>query len=198
MERKQHSGELFNMATNEAEAVHTVVSLGDAAIGTIEPEARNIDSRLVDAFIEELLTDRFYAPAEANVPVACVDGRYDPNANQHLPCAAGGTHSLFVADFLTNERYRIPGDKPFSDYVDSFCHTLQNLGMPIGDHVDNLTDAQSGKAGCGACDNSNKIMTVMSSNGPSLKVAAKQMGLFFSNEQHEHIIDKATEISDKE
>jgi len=94
MERKQHSGELFNMATTEAEAVHTVVSLGDAAIGTIEPEARNIDSRLVDAFIEELLTDRFYAPAEADVPVACVDGRYDPNQPALTMCRRRYTFAL--------------------------------------------------------------------------------------------------------
>lgn len=118
------------------------------------------------------------------------DGRDETENSSNQPCAAGGTNSLFVADALTTERYRIPATADLDQYLDDFCGALALNNIPIGGHKDNHNH-ENGSVGCGACDNANKIMAVMSQNADHIKNACESLGIKISSQQHQQIIKKA-------
>lgn len=120
------------------------------AEGSIDPAERvaagEISNEKMDEIERDIIAGEFDSPLDANkISCKCVDGR----GIEAGPKAAGATMSIVMADALTTQSYRNPGDKAPA-HLKRIVTKLQKSKHEVGLHNDDKANAEN--CGCGACD----------------------------------------------
>jgi Cadmium carbonic anhydrase repeat len=173
--------------------------------GRINPAERVVDGEITDAEIDQLLDclesdDPYSRITEQVVPVKCVDGRSRKDGRSHLgPCTAGGTFSLVMADALTNDSYRHPGENAFN-HAKRIYDELTKSGYKVGGHDDDMAGGQA--CGCGAEDKLDSsdprlpsILRYITHRGVDIRNTLKTIGVNVDNKLHAKIVSKSHELS---
>lgn len=172
------------------------------AEGSIDPDTRIANGEItqdeIERFMVDIQSEEFDAPIDPEaVPAVCVDGR----GLRIGPNAAGGTFTLVVADALTSQSYRQPGEKAPAHAVRLFTE-LTKAGKKIGGHDDD--HAKGNNCGCGAEDkldnsedeNGPSILGYIERRGDDIKAVLESplIGLTISDELHESIVSRSKEL----
>ncbi len=172
------------MDTFEADKT-PVLLLGDAARGTIEAKADQMDQ--LDNCMEDLRRGRFHSPATIINLAACVDGRLPKLPGDALVAnAAGGTLTYFVANHLISED---ASDNPTVEDFTKLADFLRDQHVTIGGH----TDAHAGehKTGCGANDRLEEIYAYIAEHSDTLQEWAGKLGVEVPEDTHQRITTRA-------
>lgn len=180
-------------------------TLGEAAIGTIEPaprlEAGEIDAETLRDCVERLASGEFHRSVGLDqiLPAKCVDGRPRTDGVQELaPNSAGGSFSLVVADMLTSQNYRNYGGQIAEDTAEYARNAFQSLkdsgyGEQLGDHCDDHAEGE--KCGCGAVDKMQPIVGYIADHADEVRSLAEALGVEVDDETHEVLAARSAELS---
>lgn len=188
------------MHERKALPMATIDVLGDAAIGTIGPEQRiesgEISAEKVDELAERLTTDEFH----------------DDISDELGPNAAGGTFSLVVADALTTNRFRRPGQTAYEHAKSLYGWLMESKNdaehrriiprvcvdgrLPVAGSVVNPNvvgghDDEHGPDGCGAQKRLKDILVYINQRGEDLRQFAAQHGVEIDDDTHRSIVSNA-------
>lgn len=170
--------------------------------GGIDPEARIGNGEITRELLEEvtarLQTDEFYDDIDPDlISAGCVDGRGDEIG----PNSAGGTFSLVMADALTDQTQRNPGEKAPAHLRTMFT-LLQKLGFTVRGHGD--MQAHDPNCGCGAEDklDSNEadkpsILEYITRRGAEIRTFLGTLSVQVSDAQHTKTTRRAQELRDE-
>lgn len=167
--------------------------LGKAAIGTIGPELRikagEITAVGVEDLTRRLATDEFYGDI----------GELGPNA-------AGGTFSLVVADALTTNRFRQPGQTAAEHARGMFSWLVETKNddasrriiprvcvdgrTPTPESLEN-TSVVGGHDNCGAIGHCSDIFEYIATNGDTLREHTAALGIETDDDTHGLITSSA-------
>lgn len=171
------------------------------AIGTIEPGPRiasgEIREDVIDELSQRLLTDEFYDPIDPlAIPCECMECRpFEDDSCETGPKAAGGTFVLVMADALTYNSYRHPGEKA-PQHARRLYSELNKVGKPVRTHDADI--ATGNNCGCGAQDKLDSynpadpsILKFIVNNIEELSAMAEDRGYCVSEEQKRMIASNA-------
>lgn len=158
------NGEHFSM--DKVETLQHGFALGEAAVGTIDPSSRELDTDRIQQLEQDVRSDRFDVPVLDGVflPCGCIDGRcpHDGEAFNPVPNAAGGTLTLLVGELLTNKSNIASTASNSEEALASLIAYLQSVGYgnQIGGHTAPIHDEKKIDiaSGCGANDELPGIM----------------------------------------
>jgi hypothetical protein len=192
------SGEIMS---NIQEKVY--LSIGEGAINPQERVAKGeITEAEIDGFAERMETDEFYDEvAVLAVPNRCVDGRGRKDGVVRLGAdAAGGTFSVVMADALTTNRYRQPGEKA-PKHAQRLYEELQKNGYEIKVHDDD--HATDPNCGCGAEDKLDSpeaadpsIVRYIVRRGDDIRGLLGALDIVVDDETHTLITGNAADLAD--
>lgn len=169
------------------------ITLGKAAIGTIEPH--DYQQQRLDELTERLLGEEFYVATGETLPSRCIDGRSPKDGfTDFTPNAAGGTETLLIADELTTQRF-YDGDDDTSDDYARLIDFLQEHGCRCGGHVDDCVDSVA--SGCGANDKLPAIIQFIAEHDDVVRQAVEAIGVNVHDNFHQQIVSQARELKTK-
>lgn len=180
--------------------------LGEAAVGTIDPAERNLDTEKLATLEQDILGDRFDAPVMNGVilPCGCIDGRcpHRDEAFNLVPNASGGTLSLLVGEWLTNGSRVASSAKDSEEALASLITYLQAAGY--GDQVGGHTGPAHGPnaesaSGCGANDNLRAILGLVHEKPDVILSVLETLNVPVDTETvYPAMVAKARELTDRE
>jgi len=178
------------MSNIEVEQKIAFQTLGEAAIGTIEP---GLDQARLEEATERLCAGEFHARTDGTIPCLCVDGRCG-GKGELLPNAAGGSETLMVADDLTVKKFVHGGNGSTIDQYKHLLTSLKESGHPIGGHT--AVDLRGAPSGCGANDKLSAIYAYIGQNAEALRGLVESYGYSISDDDQSLIIGNAVARSE--
>lgn len=169
------------------------LSLGDIAVGSIDPQTR-VDSgeitieRVVEV-ADSLSSYYELAVSERAIPKWCVDGRLDAEGLPLAPNAAGGTYSLVIGEALIDAEALLAAGETSATHGKRMFAGLAENGYEVGGHTDN--HANEAKCGCGACDKQAEIISFVGNNVEELSKIAASLGVEISTETQQKIAENS-------
>jgi hypothetical protein len=171
--------------------------------GTINPDVRVSKGEITEVEIEDFCTqlenDTFIEEiSPETTPDSCVDGRgFEIGGN-----AAGGTFTLVMADALTSQSFRNPGETAPTHASRFFTELLaQEKPVPVRGHT-GRADAEN--SGCGAEDkldtqieNAPTILGYMTRRGDEIRDVLTGLGIDISDDLHSKIVTNAQNLRDE-
>lgn len=191
--------------THEREAMPMIKThiLGEAAVGTIGPEARIAAGEITQEKVDELA-------------VRIADGEfYDAVSDELGPNAAGGTFTLVVADALTTGRFRAQGVNAKEHASALYSWLIENKNdaesrkiiprvcidgrMPVPGSAANTSvvgghDDENSAAGCGAQAKLGPIIEYIANNGSALRDFAASKGVEVDELTHNLLVANAARL----
>ncbi len=160
--------------------------MGDAGVGTIQ--ASDTQTSRLDEFTNRVGSGEFHVTTDEIVPVCCVDGRCARN-ERYLPCSAGGTETMTIADDLTTSRFGADDDLVMA-HVNMLSY-ITDQGHLVGSHVGTHANVDLGTADCGASDRLPEVYEYIRTHAERLKQLVVQLGFSDDDIVHESIVGRA-------
>jgi hypothetical protein len=174
------------------------------AEGTIDPTPRyergEISSEDTEEMLGRIINGEYtlYGDPDA-VPGVCMDVRFDEDG---MPVegakAAGGTTTPVVADALTNDAYRQPGEKDFQ-HKKRVLTQLKKLGKKVGGHIPHRDSPGCGAEGKLDSEDENKpsILRLMVGKSAQVFDTLRSLGSDVTADEQAYITSKAQSLRDE-
>lgn len=162
------------------------IEIGSAGIGKIE--AHEWQNDRLEEVTDRVGSGEFHVRTNETIPVCCIDGRC-AKVERYLPCAAGGTETLTIADDLTTRRFA-DSDDLVSAHANLALFVTQQ-GHLVGSHTGPHANAELGTADCGASDRLAEIYQYINTHADTLKQLAIRLGFSDKETLHESIVARA-------
>ena len=176
------------------------------AEGAVDPSVRiasgDIKAEVVHDLAKRLQTDEFYDEIPAgSIPCVCMDCRGRLDGHQVLGGnAAGGTFTLVMADALTSNTFRHPGENSAAHTKRTYAE-LMKRGYNVGGHDADTAAGSSVNGGCGAMDKLDSsdplapsILRYMAKRADDVRQGVQGFGFEVSDALHASLVTNAQDL----
>ena len=132
--------------------------------GAVSAKQMIHDKETTAATIEDAVAhiNDFYVKINSTAKTRCIDGRHDPELDESKlgPQVPGGAPGAALAYRLGVDRDDLMRGTFLAD-AQYMMETFNRLGFPLGGHRDTQSSHAAKKAGCGAIDSMDSVLSVM-------------------------------------